>query len=159
MVGAQTCCPDQLSLSKVADRSESLDVGRLFDEHAEFLLRVVERLVGRRHEAEERIAEEVEKFRDNDVLRLPGVALVVSGKRSLPVADGKLYRQVYDGIHQAAVASPVMKKYHDLGTAEKLSITLEITNSKLNALEVNIYDPSALVDIEDLVTRYLGEDK
>ncbi len=47
-------------------------------------------------------------------------ALVVSGKRSLPVADRKGYRQLYDEIHQQAVTSKLMKKYHDLGTAANI---------------------------------------
>ena len=47
--------------------------------------------------------------------------MVVSGKRSLPVSDSKQYRKVYDEIHQAAVDSPVMKKYHDLGTPENIA--------------------------------------
>jgi len=43
--------------------------------------------------------------------------LVFSGKRSLPVINSKQYREVYDDIYQRAVSSPLMKKYHDLGTA------------------------------------------
>jgi len=46
-------------------------------------------------------------------------ALVVSGKSSLPVSDKKIYRKIYDEVYKTAVDSPVMKKYHDLGTAEK----------------------------------------
>jgi tRNA-2-methylthio-N6-dimethylallyladenosine synthase len=45
---------------------------------------------------------------------------VVSGQRSLPLSEKKRYREVYDEIYQAAVASPVMKKYHDLGTPENV---------------------------------------
>jgi aldehyde:ferredoxin oxidoreductase len=47
-------------------------------------------------------------------------ALVVSGKRSLPVANRRGYRQLYDEIHQQAVTSKLMKKYHDLGTAANI---------------------------------------
>ena len=43
--------------------------------------------------------------------------LVISGQRSLPVADRKAYRAVYDDLYKAATESPVMKKYHELGTA------------------------------------------
>ena len=48
-------------------------------------------------------------------------ALVVSGKRI--AAGGRPQAptaQLYDEIHQTAVTSPVMKKYHDLGTAENV---------------------------------------
>jgi len=42
-------------------------------------------------------------------------AVVISGKRSLPLKDSKYYRKIYDEIYSTAVSSPVMKKYHDLG--------------------------------------------
>ncbi len=47
-------------------------------------------------------------------------AVVVSGQRGLPVADLKEYRELYEEIHRAAVESPAMKKYHDLGTPENI---------------------------------------
>ncbi len=47
-------------------------------------------------------------------------AVVVSGKRSLPVTDRKRYQEVYDSIYQTAISSPLMQKYHDLGTAENV---------------------------------------
>jgi len=47
--------------------------------------------------------------------RLKG--LVISGQRSLPVADRRAYRATYDDIFRAATESPVMRKYHELGTA------------------------------------------
>ena len=43
--------------------------------------------------------------------------LVISGQRSLPVADRKSYRALYDEIYKTATESPLMKKYHQLGTA------------------------------------------
>ena len=42
--------------------------------------------------------------------------LVVSGERRLPVVNPRQYREVYDAIFQAATESPLMKKYHNLGT-------------------------------------------
>jgi aldehyde:ferredoxin oxidoreductase len=47
-------------------------------------------------------------------------AIVISGRHSLPIGDFKTYRKTYDEIYDAAVSSPVMKKYHDLGTAENV---------------------------------------
>ncbi len=44
-------------------------------------------------------------------------ALVVSGRRALPVADRKAYREAYDAVFGAATESPLMQKYHELGTA------------------------------------------
>ena len=43
-------------------------------------------------------------------------ALVVAGRRQLPVSSPRDYRQVYDAIFKAATDSPLMKKYHNLGT-------------------------------------------
>ncbi len=43
-------------------------------------------------------------------------AIVVSGKRALPVRDRRAYRQVYDEIFKAATETSLMKKYHELGT-------------------------------------------
>lgn len=47
-------------------------------------------------------------------------ALVIAGHHSLPVADPKGYREAYKEVHEAAVSSPLMKKYHDLGTPENV---------------------------------------
>ena len=47
-------------------------------------------------------------------------ALVISGKHTVPVTNGKQYRQLYDQIFKTVVESEVMKKYHELGTAENI---------------------------------------
>jgi aldehyde:ferredoxin oxidoreductase len=44
-------------------------------------------------------------------------ALVISGRRTLPVADKRAYRTTYDELFKAATESELMKKYHQLGTA------------------------------------------
>ncbi|MHA1664854.1 MAG: aldehyde ferredoxin oxidoreductase N-terminal domain-containing protein [Candidatus Njordarchaeales archaeon] len=44
-------------------------------------------------------------------------AIVIYGRRELPVADKRRYREIYDEIFYKAVKSPLMKKYRDLGTA------------------------------------------
>src|SRR5512146_3275434 len=44
-------------------------------------------------------------------------ALVIGGRRTLPVTDRKVYRAVYDELFKAATESDLMKKYHVLGTA------------------------------------------
>ncbi|RLE44946.1 aldehyde:ferredoxin oxidoreductase [Candidatus Woesearchaeota archaeon] len=43
-------------------------------------------------------------------------AVVISGERSIPVYNKQAYRKVYKEIFDAMVKSPLMKKYHDLGT-------------------------------------------
>ncbi len=47
-------------------------------------------------------------------------AVAISGKRSLQVDDTRKYRKLYDQIFHTAVSSPIMKKYHDLGTASNI---------------------------------------
>ena len=44
-------------------------------------------------------------------------ALIISGRRSLPVADRKSFRSIYDEVFKAATESSLMKKYHDIGTS------------------------------------------
>ncbi len=43
-------------------------------------------------------------------------AIVVSGEDTVPVSDGKTYRQLYDRLFDQVTKSPLMKKYHDIGT-------------------------------------------
>ena len=44
-------------------------------------------------------------------------AVVVSGKRSLPVTDKKLYKQSYDEILRRLLETPSLQKYHNIGTS------------------------------------------
>jgi len=43
-------------------------------------------------------------------------AVVIEGNRTLPVANAKAYKTIYDGLFRAAAGSELMKKYHELGT-------------------------------------------
>jgi aldehyde:ferredoxin oxidoreductase len=47
-------------------------------------------------------------------------AIAISGKRSLQVEEIRKYKTIYDEIYHSAVSSPIMKKYHDLGTAQNI---------------------------------------
>lgn len=47
-------------------------------------------------------------------------AVLVSGDRSAPVPESKDYAALFKAVYQEAVASPVMRKYHDLGTPENI---------------------------------------
>ena len=47
-------------------------------------------------------------------------AVCVSGNHSVDVTDPGVYRDTYDEIYRKAVDSPVMKKYHDYGTAANI---------------------------------------
>jgi aldehyde:ferredoxin oxidoreductase len=83
-------------------------------------------------------------------------AVVVSGKRSLPVQDRKQYRTLYDEIHQAAVNSPLMKKYHDLGTAENILPLNELGGLPTRNLTASRFEAAAEISGEAFAEQYLG---
>lgn len=83
-------------------------------------------------------------------------AVVVSGKHSLPVADKKRFREVYDDIYQAAVTSTVMKKYHDLGTAENVLPLNEMGGLPTRNLQATRLENAKDISGEDLAEHYLG---
>ena len=83
-------------------------------------------------------------------------ALVISGKRSLPVTEAKLYREVYDEIYQASVSSPAMKKYHDLGTAENVAPLDKIGALPTRNLKLTRFEQASNISGEALAQGYLG---
>jgi len=83
-------------------------------------------------------------------------AVVISGKRSLPVSDRKQYRKVYDEIYQMAVASPVMKKYHDLGTAENVLPLNELGGLPTRNLKEARFESASEISGETFAEQYLG---
>lgn len=83
-------------------------------------------------------------------------AIVISGRRSLPIKDKREYCRLYDEIYHKAIESEVMKKYHDLGTAENI-----MPLNKLGALPTRNLLYSQLEDAEGisgetLASQYLG---
>ena len=83
-------------------------------------------------------------------------ALVVSGNESIEVDDMKKYRETYNSIYRKAVDSPIMKKYHDIGTAVNVSPLNQLKAIPVMNLKRS-YSP-AVEDIsgEKLVENYLG---
>jgi aldehyde:ferredoxin oxidoreductase len=55
-------------------------------------------------------------------------ALIVSGYSSFSFKNPKLYRETYDEIFNAVTKSPLMKKYHELGTPMNV-LPLNVANS------------------------------
>lgn len=47
-------------------------------------------------------------------------AVVIGGKRAIPVADKKAYREIYREIFEECLRNPATRKYHELGTAENV---------------------------------------
>lgn len=83
-------------------------------------------------------------------------AVVVSGKRSLPVADNRAYRSVYKGIHQAATSSEVMKKYHDLGTAQNVLPLNKLSGFPTRNLLETKFEAAQEISGEAYAEKYLG---
>ncbi len=83
-------------------------------------------------------------------------AVVIAGKHSLPVADRRAYRRIYDEVYQAAIASPLMKKYHDLGTASNVLPLHEIGGLPVRNLQQTRLDDPRPISGEGLAEGYLG---
>ena len=82
--------------------------------------------------------------------------IVVSGKRSLPIAEKKEYRTSYDEIYNAAVSSSAMKKYHDIGTAENVSPLNELGGLPTKNLTEQRLPEASKISGEAFAERYLG---
>jgi len=83
-------------------------------------------------------------------------AIVVSGKRSLPVSDLKQYRRLYGHIHRSAVDSPLMKKYHDLGTAENIAPLNALGGLPTRNLTESRFEAASKISGEWFAEHYLG---
>jgi aldehyde:ferredoxin oxidoreductase len=83
-------------------------------------------------------------------------AIAISGKSSVPVADTKLYRKMYEDIYQKAVESPVMKKYHDLGTAENIIALNKFGGFPTRNLKEATFKKADMISGEAFAAGYLG---
>lgn len=83
-------------------------------------------------------------------------AVTVSGDHGFEVSDRKQYREAYDDIYKRAVSSPVMKKYHDIGTASNIMPL----NLQKGLPTMNLKATSSLeaerISGEKLAENYLG---
>jgi aldehyde:ferredoxin oxidoreductase len=83
-------------------------------------------------------------------------ALVIGGRRTLPVADRKAYRTTYDEIFKAATESPLMKKYHELGTAMNVLPLNAIGALPTRNLQAGRFEGADAISGEKLAQDYLG---
>lgn len=83
-------------------------------------------------------------------------AIVVSGKRTLPVSDRKTYRHTYDEIFKAVTETPLMKKYHDLGTAMNVNPLNLIGGLPTRNLQSGTFEGAENISGERLAADYLG---
>jgi aldehyde:ferredoxin oxidoreductase len=86
--------------------------------------------------------------------RLKG--LVISGQRSLPVADRRAYRETYDYIFRAATESPMMRKYHELGTAMNVLPLNAMGALPTRNLQQGHFEGAEVISGEHLAAEVLG---
>ena len=83
-------------------------------------------------------------------------AIVVSGKRSLPVVHRKAYRKIYDQLFFDVTETPVMKKYHELGTAMNVLPLNMIQGLPTHNLQQSSFEGATQISGERLAEDYLG---
>ena len=83
-------------------------------------------------------------------------AIAISGKRSIQVEDMKQYKQLYDTIYRSATTSSVMKKYHDLGTAENVLPLNHQGSLPTKNLQQGSLVGAELLSGEHIAKNYLG---
>jgi aldehyde:ferredoxin oxidoreductase len=82
--------------------------------------------------------------------------IIISGKRSLPVSNKKEYRRLYEEIYQRAVNSPVIRKYHDLGTAENVMPLNKMGGLPTRNLQEARFEGASGISGEAFAENYLG---
>jgi len=83
-------------------------------------------------------------------------AIVIIGRRNLPVVEPKRYRETYDVVHQAATRSDAMRKYHDLGTPLNVLPLNELGALPTRNLTSGRFEAAEQVSGEAMAKRFLG---
>ena len=83
-------------------------------------------------------------------------AICVSGNGSVEVSDRSLYRETYDEVYRKAVESPLMKKYHDYGTAANIMPLNLLKGLPTRNLKEASSGEAENISGENLAENYLG---
>jgi aldehyde:ferredoxin oxidoreductase len=83
-------------------------------------------------------------------------ALVVSGRRAIHPVNARDYRQVYDAIFHAATESPLMKKYHNLGTPMNVLPLNALGALPTRNLQQARFEAAEDISGEQMAERFLG---
>ena len=83
-------------------------------------------------------------------------ALAICGKRSLPVADRRAYRKIYDELFKAVTETSLMKKYHDLGTSMNVLPLNTIGALPTRNLSSGRFEGAEAISGERLAEDFLG---
>jgi len=84
-------------------------------------------------------------------------AVVVSGKRSLPVADRLQYNKLYDEIFKSATESSLMKKYHEIGTPINVAYLNLSKGLPTRNLKQSHFEEADKISGEAIANGYLGK--
>ncbi|MGA2572672.1 MAG: aldehyde ferredoxin oxidoreductase N-terminal domain-containing protein [Candidatus Methanomethylicaceae archaeon] len=84
-------------------------------------------------------------------------AIMISGRASFSLKDPKLYREAYDDIFNTVTKSPLMKKYHELGTPMNV-LSLNMASSiPTKNLQSTKFEGAESLSGESLREKYLGK--
>jgi len=83
-------------------------------------------------------------------------AVVVSGQGAVPVAHMRRYHALYRSLHKRAMRSDLMRKYHDLGTAQNVAPLSEMAALPVRNLLQTRYPEEPPFSGEKLAEGYLG---
>ncbi len=83
-------------------------------------------------------------------------ALLVSGNRTINVRDPREYRSIYNDIFTALATSPLMQKYHDLGTPMNVNPLNEMKALPTRNLEQAYFEDADLISGESFAKNHLG---
>ncbi len=83
-------------------------------------------------------------------------ALAICGKRTLPVADRRAYRKIYDELFEAVTKTTLMKKYHDLGTSMNVLPLNMIGALPTRNLQSGRFEGAEAISGERLAEDFLG---
>ena len=82
--------------------------------------------------------------------------LMVSGKKIIDIANKKDYIKTYKEIYDKAVDSPVMKKYHDLGTAGNIKSLNLMGALPTRNLKSATFEEAEKISGEQIAENFLG---
>lgn len=82
--------------------------------------------------------------------------IVISGKRAIEVSNKKEYRALYDKVFKMATDSPIMKKYHDVGTAINIKSLNTMKALPVKNLQMSSTDEIEAVTGEEIAKHHLA---
>ncbi|MHA1627191.1 MAG: aldehyde ferredoxin oxidoreductase family protein [Candidatus Asgardarchaeia archaeon] len=83
-------------------------------------------------------------------------AIVITGKKSIPVVDKKEYKMIYNELYDKLTKSPAMKKYHEIGTPINVLHLNEIGALPVKNVTYNKYEDAEYLSGEYIAKNYLA---